>query len=43
MATVLSGDQILEPFTMNVVNDAQRIVIRALSKRSEAEKISYAP
>ena len=43
MATVMSGDQILEPFTMNVVNDAQRIVIRALSKRSDAEKISYAP
>lgn len=43
MATVMSGGQILEPFAMNVVNDAQRIVIRALSKRTDAEKISYAP
>ena len=43
MATVMSGGQILEPFAMNVVNDAQRIVIRSLSKRTDAEKISYAP
>ena len=43
MATVMSGGQILEPFAMNVVNDAQRIVIRALSRRTDAEKISYAP
>ena len=43
MATVMGGGQILEPFAINVVNDAQRIVIRALSKRTDAEKISYAP
>ena len=39
MATSLGGGQLLEPFPLAVVNDAQRIVIRALSSRTDADRI----